>query len=330
MVNFAPYQNIQRYDQLGFVQAIRFKHQTLQVFKNYNQSADPTHLKQWESVALRIHDSIQAPLTIRKICIDVLTLQFIKRYYLKGFISHHLQISCVVTERKATSYSKPEHFLKVLQEAFRKERAALTAKLSQNVLSEIEEYLDEKQRLLDQGVPVALPNWYHATKAENVFKIMNGANLKQSLDGLQGPGVYFSTEDEHRVYGEYTFALDHRFVKNFSGSYHEGTLSTKNLKPCIWLCVRKDIKIQWNSVAHIVVNSGDAKQDLALRMQQELDDHVLPLASCPILTREASDTIRSLVQKAYMYKIPSGWAHAHGFMFYRGNVPYIIHDNMLA
>lgn len=332
MVNFAPYQNIQRYDQLSLFQVITFKSKTHQVFKDYNQSADPTHLKQWEAVALRIHHSLQAPQTIRNRVLDVISLRFFKRYYLQGFISHHLHISSIVTERKASSYSKPELFLGLLQEAFQKELPALSGKLSNDEIVEIQEYLDEKQNLLDQGLSVALPNWYHATKSEHVFNIMNGANLKQSTQGLQGPGVYFSTEDEHKFYGEYTFALDHRFVKNFSGSYDEGARSTKNLAPCVWLCVQKDIKIQWNSVAHITVDSKQAKQDLSIRMQQDLNDEVLPLASCPILTRAASDALRSLVQKVYMYKIPYGWQHAQGFMFRvrQGNVSYIMHNDILT
>ena len=327
MVSLAFYQNIQRYDQMSFLQIWRFKNATKKVFAAYKASGDSKVFHEWEALAERIHASFKAPQRIHEIFLDYITLRRIKRAWLNSFVTEKLGKICLLTERKVSVDSGSAKIIKALERAWIEKKPSWTQTVSQEVLSEIEEYIREKKTLIDAGINVALPQWYHTTKPQYLFLIMNGSNLVQSKIGLQGPGVYFSTQDEHIGFGAYTFALDQRFLASYDASFHQGARSTKDSKPCVWLCVKKDIKIVWSSVAHLTVASLNAKDQLRKDMQSQLQDDVLPLATCPILTRQASDLIRELVQQACVYRFPEEWKGHDSYA--QVPIDYIFKDNMI-
>lgn len=329
MVNFATYQNIQRFDQLGFMQSWCFCKDTNRVFELYRQALDVNALKEWETVALRIQDSLQAPKTIFQIFKELFTLRFVTRYYISNFIAKRLGQCALVTGRKVSKSSPQIDIINALQAVHAKKLPVWNQKVSPEVLKEIDTYLKEKKQLIEQGQKVALPNWYHATKPDYLFSIMNGGNLKESPVGAQGRGVYFSTEDEHNTFGPFTFALDQRFVDSFEASFSK-QYSTNNFKKCIWLCVRKDIKIFWSSVAHVVVDSVAARDRLIPDMECRLDENMIPIATCPILTRKASDLIRDLMQEVFIYKLPSFWNESNQVLNNTIHLPYILQDDMFA
>jgi hypothetical protein len=328
MVNLASYQQIQRYDQMSFLQIWRFKNATKNVFRAYKACGDATVFHEWEAVALRIHTSLNAPQRMYEFFFDFVTLRVIKRAWLNSVVTEKLDKICLLTERKVLIDSGAAKIVKALERAFLEKLPSWTHEVSQEVLAEIQEYIKEKKALIEQSVDVALPQWYHATQSAHLFPIMNGSNLVQSLAGAQGPGVYFSTQDEHKYYGVYTFALDQRFLEMYDASYHQGALSTKDSMPCVWLCVKKDIKILWASVAHLTVDSCEAKEQLRSAMQCQLEEKVLPLATCPILTRQASDLIRKLVHQVCVYRFPEQWraSKTSGSL----PLPYMLTETMLA
>ena len=329
MVNFTPYQNVLRYEQMSFLQIWRFKKDTTRVFDSFKANGDPSVLLEWEKVALRINDSLNPAGGRFQFFFDIVTLRFIKRKLISSIVTQKLDQICLLTQRKISTEECSLKILQFIEAEFIKQQPLWRQKFSQDVIDEIAEYLKEKKNLIEQGRDVALPHWYHATKPEFLFPIMNGGNIVQSTNGFQGPGVYFSTEDEHIGYGKYTFALDHRYVANFNASYHEGTVSTKG-KNCVWLCVQKNITIEWKSVAHLVVDTKQDKEQLGLDMQQNLQDDVLPLASCPVLTRKASDLIRELVQQVCIYSPPFQWSPTKAFLAIHRPVSYVFKPGMYA
>lgn len=328
MVNITAYQHVQSYRDLSFKQMRLLKQDGTRVYNHYLATADKGSLTQWEQVAYRIHVSLEAPRTLAQIFKDVITLQFVTRIYMQSFLGAKIRQFTILSGRKVTSDTPKIEIVTKLLEAFQNKLPALRQQVSVEVINEIETYLDDKLRLLASGRDVALPCWYHATQPQHLFPIMNGGELKQSTNGLQGPGTYFSTEDEHLGYGKYTFALDHDFVKVFNASYHEGAVSTKNYQYCVYLCAKQNITIRWGSVAHMIVDSQEDKAQLLLDIQQNLEDQALNLVCCPILTRKAADIIREIVKENYFYKFPFSWNPAGGMNFSH-DVPYIYRDDIL-
>lgn len=213
-----------------------------------------------------------------------------------------------------SSYLQKFHLIKKIQS--RKEQVGIVetvSRLAQSQFSdnnEILEYVKAKKEALEKGEDVALPRFFHATKEEHLDSILNGKTITIQDPGyMRPPGVYVSTNDESEKYGPYTFALTNKAVYPYEGSYFVGReKEEKRLEEhaSVWVCVKHDVALSAESVAHIAVDDFAAVQKVSSKLPVD--------CKVPVITRESSRRIAKLFDQAIAQrKLPETWQGGFSF-----------------
>lgn len=329
MSAIAGFSGVGHYRDLSWFQVFRLKSFNNKLIANLNitDGAKVEELHDWQEIAYRVNNTINAAKPFYRVILDFLTLQFIKRWVLLEILPG------VITKIDAAVATAPisDHTLATALRAhkyFLDNKAALCGELPgrREVENEIEEYFKEKIDLLLAKQVVALPLFYHATEDRNLIGIINNGHLKPGPGAVYGTGVYFSTEDESRLYyGPYTFAVDFSVIRTAQAAY---TQVTSGLDSALWVCIKKNVPITWDSVAHIVVDNKIDKDTMLAKLTNidgtGIDDTALGIVTCPVLTRQASNVIRRTFQNTYIYKLPPWWKKPwYGTAPTKARLPYV-------
>lgn len=355
MASLADFAHINNYRELTFLQGLKLCPITTKVIQlNIAEPSNQKKIKDWQKVVYRVHDSITNDKFIfYKALLDVISLQFIKKLILRVILPYLIKrIDSAVAKlpkpidylaqptlegsfsqnRVSLNYSTSlDEVVDRIRKYFNENRTKLfdivmpigkyTWSLQQRekdlitIEKEVNDYFNEKMRLISQSRSVALPFWYHATKEDNFMNIINSGKLiqKQANTGI---GVFFSTQDE-RIwgYGKYTFVfgIDQDEVKDVD--YFQ-------MKERLWVRVKSDIPVSCDSLAHIVVESERDKRNIHKKLS-EIGGDKSSILKCPILTEIASDIICRCIQNSCIYTLPAKWKKHAKYALYSLKVDYI-------
>ena len=353
MSTVAGFAHVNHYREMSYLQLYRLRSNINQVVKlDIIDVANQKQVLDWEDVAYRLNNSVKTSRPFFRFIGDLLTLQFIKKWTLQIILPGLIKDIDAVVAKVYAARGKPvpkmtihgalrdpmaysENPLDIIIKAnayFQSHKASLCVANPLGVVSvegddkklenEVNEYFQEKIKLLTEGHATAIPLWYHATKSSDALvSIINSGNLVQH-NAPKGMGVYFSTEDEHYSgYGDHTFAVDFSVIHSLPTKYFHIISSGKST---VWVGVQQNVPITWNSVAHIAVNNQAGKKEMLdkLNDEQGLTDANIGIVSCPVITRLASDIIRDVIQKTHAYKLPPLWKKHSTNWFSPYNLPF--------
>lgn len=193
-----------------------------------------------------------------------------------------------------------------------KEKEYLNGAKWKDTAAKVDAYFQDALQRLGSGENVPVPMFYHASRAAADL-IAGSSTLKKSSWGVQGPGVYFSTRDEHYGgYGDFTFAMDPVQVEAdilpvtySSGGSHGGTEE----ESALWMCsTNNDIVLQPNRVAYVIIPDDDetVQADKINKFWQEGSFFV------PLMTRLAADEIRKSLTAVHIHKMAAHWKPYYG------------------
>lgn len=171
-------------------------------------------------------------------------------------------------------------------------KAVKYIKNAQGIDKKVHDYFQKTLAKLTQGIDVPLPDYYHATRYLEGFQgIIKIKQIKKSVDGARGQGVYISTNNEgHYGYGPYTFAIDEAILKNTTAKFFYGRESyptCNDTYKSLWVAVLKEIPIAENVIAFI---DTSAAYQIPMLNQQLATANL----NIEVIERSTSDGIRKV------------------------------------
>lgn len=191
-----------------------------------------------------------------------------------------------------------------------KEKEYLDRAKWEEIVGKVDAYFQDVLQRLGSGENVPVPMFYHASRATDL--IAESPTLKQSVHGVQGDGVYFSTRDEHyNGRGDFTFAMDPKQVEvdTLSVTYSLGEAHFRtNEERALLLCSHNNIVLQPDRVAYVIISDGDEaiQADKINKFWEEGRFFV------PYMTRSVADEIRKSIAAVHIHKMPLHWTSYHG------------------
>lgn len=163
-------------------------------------------------------------------------------------------------------------------------------------------YFTKALERLNQGKNVILPRYFHSTKDQSIHKIFKSRTLKQS-PAPKGYGVFVSTNDEGRFYGDFTFGINEDTIKNTKAHYFHGLFGGNqgNHKPSLWICLKADVPIIPGSIGCIITTRVDqvskvvSKYGFNFRSFEEGDDAELADNDVPVFSPLEGTIMRNYV-----------------------------------
>lgn len=192
-----------------------------------------------------------------------------------------------------------EHFLTLKPTLGNDATAKKTAKA-------VKHFFQDRIARLSRGENMAIPIYYHASRAGTDL-IAGSALLKQSADGAQGAGVYFSNCDEsHNGYGSCTFAMDPAQVEPCRTTYQLGYMSVAPgnwEETALWMCAKQDIQLDQRRLAYVII-PDDGDQTLTDKINKFWRDGNFFVELMP---RPAADLIRRCLKNVHVHSVPKHW-----------------------
>lgn len=312
MTSVAGFAHVNHYRDLSFLQAFRLGSVTDELLVSSVQSANINTVKAvvtWKWVVNRLSRVHTTGSSLYGSLVDVITFQFLKKILVKKYLRPDVirKIDALSKEMRRrvklpihpSDCSKNSDKIYKAYEYFKEYREwlceqvldevdfknyymrftsaryfdVLTQDTRDRVAREVDEYFRKKTTLTSFSNHKTLPTWYHATKKEQAKKILESCILATKK------GVCFSSVDEYRSYGSYTFVFDDRITKAFQVEY----ISDKKAKER-WICIKQNISIKKNTILdHIAVSNLEEKNELYNFLENSKRD-----VSCIVMTRDAS------------------------------------------
>jgi len=298
-------------------------------------------VKDWHSVALKIHASVRESLSFSQMLREIGNLQIFKRWILRWVLPSTLStiestihnISLYLWRERKHQPDKQLTILKAQQyfEEHRNEllpppnaaanaflRLAQAAHLVQSdertiIEQQVDNYFASKLQDIAESRDPLLPDWHHATNHVHhaVSILSSGAtNVNQAPYGL---GTYYSSHHED-LFGSYGVAVDHHVIERLPADYFPGLLEHSHT----WLQVHTPVPINLSSLAHIVVGDANDRGALYRLLHWQASDIAI---HCPIIYRKTDAIITQCFHEAKHVRIlpptPFWQPHPRSFMLQR-------------
>lgn len=147
-------------------------------------------------------------------------------------------------------------------------------KSTSGIDQKVHDYFQRTLKKLQAGQNAPLPDYFHASKS-GVLSIINSKTIRQSANGLTGPGTYISCNNEgDHGYGMYAFAIDEGCLVDTSAIFRTGRHPITNVFYSLWAAVLMDIPVAEHTIAFIDTSNNDTPNVSEYLQQHHLNIEV--------------------------------------------------------
>ena len=234
----------------------------------------------------------------------------------KNFIDYEIELNKSYNHIENSAVQLKLRQITLLQREFKKVNP--DKKAWDETAHEVHDYIINKFKQLKAGDDVAIqPGFYHSTNKyfptdDNFSGILKGKTINKSSSGVQGAGVYLSTNIEFGHYGPVAIAVDPEGLQGSAICYpavYSNIHRNMGKYQSIWVCYEHDVELSPKIVPLITADTRHDCETYAKKVKETV------LEGTPVVTRKACYRISDLFEKIIasqnqnpaILNIPKNW-----------------------